>query len=102
MTAVSLFSQFIQGLQSLQVKIMKEWDPSGKQGPKMPLPDIVKINEPKENEEYGYDDDKEKFGKVKDKEGAYGDAPKEVDGAYNEQQQQADMAYQQQQASLAA
>ena len=42
----------------LQVKIMKEWDPSGKQGPKMPLPDIVKIHEPKNDEESGFYDDK--------------------------------------------
>jgi len=87
---------------AVQVKIMKEWDPSGKQGPKQPLPDIVKIHEPKNDEEYGYDDDKEKFGKGKDKEGgAYGDAPKEAEGAYSEQQQQTDVAYQQQQATLA-
>ena len=54
---------------------MKEWDPSGKQGPKIPLPDIVKIHEPKENEEYGFDDDKEKFSKVKEHGGAYGGSP---------------------------
>ena len=53
---------------------MKEWDPSGKSGPKVPLPDIVKIHEPKENEEYGYDDVKE-FGKDKLKEeGGYYDS----------------------------
>ena len=86
----------------LQVKIMKEWDPSGKQGPKIPLPDIVKIHEPKENEEYGsFDDEKEKFSKVKEQGGAYGDAPKEVDGAYGGEAPQTD-AYQQQQANLAA
>ena len=54
----------------MQVKIMKEWDPSGKLGPKVPLPDIVKIHEPKENEEYGFDDTKE-FGKDKAKEEGY-------------------------------
>ena len=81
---------------------MKEWDPSGKQGPKVPLPDIVKIHEPKENEEYGFDDDKEKFSKVKDHGGAYGDAPKEIDGAYGGGEQQHAEAYQQQQANLAA
>ena len=26
---------------------MKDWDPSGKQGPKMPLPDVVTIHQPK-------------------------------------------------------
>jgi hypothetical protein len=30
-----------------QVRIMKEWDPSGRQGPKIPLPDVVKVHEPK-------------------------------------------------------
>jgi hypothetical protein len=32
---------------------MKEWDPSGRQGPKTPMPDVVKIHEPKEEEVYG-------------------------------------------------
>lgn len=27
----------------LQVKIMKEWDPTGRNGPKIPLPDVVKV-----------------------------------------------------------
>ena len=31
-----------------QVKIMLPWDPSGKIGPKKPLPDHVSIVEPKE------------------------------------------------------
>ena len=71
----------------MQVKIMKEWDPSGKQGPKVPLPDIVKVHEPKENEEIGgFEDEKDKFGKVK-----------EIDGAYAK----TDLSYQQQQAALA-
>ena len=61
----------------LQVKIMKEWDPSGKLGPKVPLPDIVKIHEPKENEEYGFDDAKE-FGKDKLKEEGYYDSKAEA------------------------
>ena len=64
---------------------MKEWDPSGKQGPKTPLPDIVKVHEPKESEEYGFEDEKEKYGKVKEVEGPY----------------QADVTYQQQQEALA-
>lgn len=63
-----------QGVLGIKVKIMKEWDPSGKLGPKIPLPDIVKIHEPKENEEYGYDDLKE-YGKDKAKdEGGYYDS----------------------------
>lgn len=36
----------------LQVKIMKDWDPTGRQGPKMPLPDVVKVHEPKDEEIY--------------------------------------------------
>jgi len=31
---------------------MLDWDPKGKQGPKTPLPDIVTIHTPKEEEEY--------------------------------------------------
>ena len=34
----------------LQVKIMKEWDPKGKIGPKTPLPDVVTVHQPKEDE----------------------------------------------------
>ncbi len=30
-----------------QVKIMKDYDPTGRRGPKMPLPDVVKVIEPK-------------------------------------------------------
>jgi hypothetical protein len=30
-----------------QVKIMKDFDPYGKRGPKTPLPDVVKVIEPK-------------------------------------------------------
>lgn len=37
-----------QGMLGLKVKIMLEWDPSGKFGPKKPLPDTVTIMEPKE------------------------------------------------------
>ena len=29
---------------------MKEFDPYGKRGPKQPLPDVVKVIEPKEDE----------------------------------------------------
>jgi len=31
---------------------MLDWDPKGKQGPKTPLPDIVTIHSPKEEDEY--------------------------------------------------
>lgn len=31
---------------------MKEWDPTGKNGPKMPLPDVVKVLEPKDEDIY--------------------------------------------------
>lgn len=32
------------------MKIMKEWDPSGKVGPRTPLPDVVTVLNPKEEE----------------------------------------------------
>jgi hypothetical protein len=44
----------------LQVKIMKDFDPNGKRGPKTPLPDVVKVLEPKEDE---YVSDKPIIGK---------------------------------------
>merc|ERR1712033_43355 len=37
-----------QGVLGIKVKIMLPWDPSGKNGPKTPLPDNVSIVEPKE------------------------------------------------------
>lgn len=39
-----------QGVLGIKVKIMMEWDPSGKVGPKKPLPDLVTILEPKEEQ----------------------------------------------------
>ena len=39
-----------QGVLGIKVKIMRDWDPSGKSGPKKPLPDMVTILEPKEEE----------------------------------------------------
>lgn len=36
----------------IKVKIMLDWDPKGKQGPTTPLPDLVTIHPPKEEEEY--------------------------------------------------
>lgn len=38
-----------QGVLGVKVKIMQEWDPTGKNGPKKPLPDLVTILEPKED-----------------------------------------------------
>lgn len=35
-----------------QVKIMKTHDPTGKEGPKTPLPDVVVVHNPKEEEVY--------------------------------------------------
>ena len=37
-----------QGMLGVRVTIMLPWDPTGKTGPKMPLPDQVVIHEPKE------------------------------------------------------
>ncbi|KAJ8932968.1 hypothetical protein NQ314_014299 [Rhamnusium bicolor] len=37
-----------QGVLGIKVKIMLPWDPSGKTGPKKPLPDNVSVVEPKE------------------------------------------------------
>jgi len=37
-----------QGVLGVKVKIMLPWDPTGKMGPKNPLPDMVTIMEPKE------------------------------------------------------
>jgi len=42
-----------QGVLGIKVKIMLDWDPSGKTGPKMPMPDAVKVHTPKEDEELG-------------------------------------------------
>merc|ERR1711964_666716 len=36
-----------QGVLGIHVKIMLDYDPQGKQGPSTPLPDIVKVLEPK-------------------------------------------------------
>lgn len=39
-----------QGVLGIKVRIMKEWDPSGKIGPRTPLPDVVTVLAPKEEE----------------------------------------------------
>ena len=44
--------QLRQGVLGIKVKIMLPWDPSGKMGPKKPLPDQIKILEPKEDPVY--------------------------------------------------
>ncbi|CAM6057018.1 unnamed protein product [Sphagnum tenellum] len=41
-----------QGVLGIKVKIMLDWDPKGKQGPMTPLPDMVTIHSPKEEEEF--------------------------------------------------
>jgi len=40
-----------QGVLGIKVKIMLPWDPSGKQGPKNPMPDLITIHNPKEEED---------------------------------------------------
>ncbi|TQE01436.1 hypothetical protein C1H46_012916 [Malus baccata] len=47
---VSLLSQLQQGVLGIKVKIMLDWDPKGKQGPMTPLPDLVTIHTPKEEQ----------------------------------------------------
>ena len=39
---------WIAGVLGIKVKIMLPWDPSGKIGPKRPLPDHVSILDPKD------------------------------------------------------
>lgn len=48
-----IFVKFLQGVLGIKVKIMLDWDPKGKQGPTTPLPDLVTIHPPKEEDEYG-------------------------------------------------
>jgi len=36
-----------QGMLGIKVKIMKDWDPEGRNGPSTPLPDVVVVHEPK-------------------------------------------------------
>lgn len=40
----------MQGVLGIKVKIMLDWDPKGKQGPMTPLPDLVTIHQPKDDE----------------------------------------------------
>jgi ribosomal protein uS3 len=39
-----------QGMLGIQVSIMLPYDPRGERGPSLPLPDVVKVHEPKEEE----------------------------------------------------
>ncbi|XP_062018187.1 uncharacterized protein LOC133734582 [Rosa rugosa] len=41
---------FSLGRVFIKVKIMLDWDPNGKQGPMTPLPDLVTIHQPKDDE----------------------------------------------------
>lgn len=45
-----------QGVLGIKVKIMLPWDPTGKTGPKRPLPDNVSVVEPKEEINYSKPD----------------------------------------------
>merc|ERR1712150_407386 len=45
---------FKQGIIGVKVKIMMPTDPTGQRGIKIPLPDIVKINPPKVDEEVDF------------------------------------------------
>lgn len=36
----------------IKVKIMLDWDPKGKVGPTKPIPDLVTIHTPKEEDEH--------------------------------------------------
>jgi len=40
-----------QGCLGIRVKIMLDWDPLGKVGPKTPLPDLVTVHNPKDDDE---------------------------------------------------
>lgn len=43
-----LIHHLLPGVLGIKVKIMLPWDPSGKIGPKRPLPDHVSVVEPKD------------------------------------------------------
>lgn len=42
----------MQGVLGIKVKIMLDWDPKGKMGPQKPIPDVVTIHPPKDDEVY--------------------------------------------------
>merc|ERR1712066_558503 len=64
-----------QGVLGIKVKIMLPWDPSGKIGPKNPLPDHISIVEPKEEEIPSQPISEQKGGKPTDVTAAAGPAP---------------------------
>ena len=41
---------YVQGVLGIKVKVMLDWDPKGVNGPKTPLPDVVIIHAPKEED----------------------------------------------------
>jgi len=41
-----------QGVIGVKVQIMLPWDPTGRLGPKIPQPDVVKVREPKDDDYY--------------------------------------------------
>ena len=43
--------RLLSGVLGIKVKIMLPWDPSGKNGPRIPLPDHVSVVEPKDEKE---------------------------------------------------
>lgn len=43
LAASNLYCCRITCILTLQVKIMKDFDPTGKRGPRLPLPDVVKV-----------------------------------------------------------
>uniref|UniRef100_A0A2K6L6Z2 KH type-2 domain-containing protein n=2 Tax=Rhinopithecus TaxID=542827 RepID=A0A2K6L6Z2_RHIBE len=47
-SSVELYAEKVAGVLGIKVKIMLPWDPTGKTGPKKPLPDHVSIVEPKD------------------------------------------------------
>lgn len=60
-----LWSERLGVLRRLQVRIMKDTDPSGKSGPKTPMPDVVTVHTPKEEETFQDKGMKDKEGYVK-------------------------------------
>ena len=66
---------YILGVLGIKVKIMLPWDPSGKIGPKNPLPDHISIVEPKEEEIPSQPISEQKGGKPTDVTAAAGPAP---------------------------
>ena len=66
---------FLSGVLGIKVKIMLPWDPTGKIGPKRPLPDHVSIVEPKEEVRVAAPYSEQKGGKPVDPLGMPSQAP---------------------------